>query len=133
MKITKWIMGVGLVFALVGCAQAFPTVQAPELPTKVPTLVEQPAEALEVEAQPAVEVTATTESVAIPTTPPETEVASPTEEAVSTIPTETPTEVLSQISGNPAQLGSPDLHATDPSTVRLASGKVQLVEFFAFW
>lgn len=27
----------------------------------------------------------------------------------------------------------PDLHATDPSTVSLASGQVQLVEFFAFW
>lgn len=26
-----------------------------------------------------------------------------------------------------------ELHATDPSTVQLASGKVQLVEFFAFW
>lgn len=27
----------------------------------------------------------------------------------------------------------PDLHASDPSTVSLASGQVQLVEFFAFW
>ncbi len=26
-----------------------------------------------------------------------------------------------------------ELHATDPRTVQLASGKVQLVEFFAFW
>ena len=26
-----------------------------------------------------------------------------------------------------------ELHATDPATVQLASGKVQLVEFFAFW
>lgn len=26
-----------------------------------------------------------------------------------------------------------ELHATDPKTVQLASGKVQLVEFFAFW
>jgi hypothetical protein len=26
-----------------------------------------------------------------------------------------------------------ELEATDPSLVRLASGKVQLVEFFAFW
>lgn len=26
-----------------------------------------------------------------------------------------------------------ELHATDPSTVQLASGEVQLVEFFAFW
>lgn len=28
---------------------------------------------------------------------------------------------------------SPDLHATDPSTVSLASGQLQFVEFFAFW
>lgn len=27
----------------------------------------------------------------------------------------------------------PQLHATDPKTVNLASGNVQLVEFFAFW
>jgi hypothetical protein len=26
-----------------------------------------------------------------------------------------------------------ELHATDPGTVALASGKVQLVEFFAYW
>ncbi len=28
---------------------------------------------------------------------------------------------------------SSQLRATDPLTVRLASGKVQLIEFFAFW
>jgi hypothetical protein len=28
---------------------------------------------------------------------------------------------------------SSELHATDPQAVTLASGKVQLVEFFAFW
>jgi hypothetical protein len=27
----------------------------------------------------------------------------------------------------------PDLHASDPSTVSLAAGQLQLVEFFAFW
>lgn len=26
-----------------------------------------------------------------------------------------------------------ELHATDPKTVKLSSGKIQLVEFFAFW
>jgi hypothetical protein len=26
-----------------------------------------------------------------------------------------------------------ELHATDPSTVQLASGKIQLIEFFAYW
>lgn len=134
MKIIKWIIGLGVVFALAGCAQAFPTLQAPELPTQVPTQVEQPAESAQVEEQPTAEATSTPESVASPTAPSETEVASPTEETVAATPTEAPTEkTLSQISGNPTQLGNPELHATDPSTVNLASGKVQLVEFFAFW
>ncbi|MDH5507320.1 MAG: hypothetical protein OEZ02_08875 [Anaerolineae bacterium] len=30
-------------------------------------------------------------------------------------------------------LGDPNLKATDPTTVRLASGKIQLIEFLAFW
>lgn len=30
-------------------------------------------------------------------------------------------------------LGDPNLRATDPSTVSLASGQIQLIEFFAFW
>lgn len=30
-------------------------------------------------------------------------------------------------------LGGPDLRSTDPSTVSLASGEIQLVEFFAYW
>lgn len=30
-------------------------------------------------------------------------------------------------------LGSPEMHATDPSTVQLASGRVQFIEFFAYW
>lgn len=30
-------------------------------------------------------------------------------------------------------LGDPNLKATDPSTVVLASGQIQLIEFFAFW
>lgn len=29
--------------------------------------------------------------------------------------------------------GRPDFHATDPASVNLASGRVQLVEFFAYW
>jgi len=37
----------------------------------------------------------------------------------------------------PSQVVKPtprhDLHASDPSTVSLASGQLQLVEFFAFW
>ncbi len=31
------------------------------------------------------------------------------------------------------KVGSTDFHASDPATVRLDSGKVQLVEFFAYW
>ena len=30
-------------------------------------------------------------------------------------------------------LGGADLKSTDPSTVALASGEIQLVEFFAYW
>ena len=29
--------------------------------------------------------------------------------------------------------GDPELHASDPTTVNLAAGKPQFVEFFAFW
>ena len=40
-------------------------------------------------------------------------------------------------SENPAETGKPftldQLVATDPSTVQLAAGKVQLIEFFAYW
>ncbi len=31
------------------------------------------------------------------------------------------------------KVGSTDFHASDPTTVRLDSGKVQFVEFFAYW
>lgn len=30
-------------------------------------------------------------------------------------------------------LGDPDFHSSDPGTVTLAAGKVQMVEFFAYW
>lgn len=30
-------------------------------------------------------------------------------------------------------LGDPNLKATDPSTVSLVSGQIQVIEFFAFW
>lgn len=29
--------------------------------------------------------------------------------------------------------GSPNFHSTDPASVTLASGRVQLIEFFAYW
>jgi thiol-disulfide isomerase/thioredoxin len=46
-----------------------------------------------------------------------------------TLPTATSTGLASQ----PTSTASSDLTATDPSTVQLAAGKPQLVEFFAFW
>jgi hypothetical protein len=48
----------------------------------------------------------------------------PTETAV---PTEEPTEAASPPPPRD------EIIATDPTTVALASGEVQLVEFFAFW
>ena len=43
-------------------------------------------------------------------------------------PTEAPTSTLLPV----ATSRGPDLHATDPSTVSLASGQMQFVEFFRF-
>lgn len=65
----------------------------------------------------------------LPTEPPATAV-----EATAP-PTETPT-TAAVAEPPPADAGCEyreDLHATDPGEVALASGKVQLVEFFAFW
>jgi hypothetical protein len=52
------------------------------------------------------------------------------------LPTDTPSILVTQTAA-PAPLPAatsrgPELHATDPSTVSLASGQVQLVEFFRF-
>lgn len=51
-----------------------------------------------------------------------------------------PPASLSQSTANPTANAVPTaapvsrkLHATNPATVKLASGKPQLVEFFAFW
>ena len=43
-----------------------------------------------------------------------------------------PTDTLAATAIPVATSRGPDLHATDPSTVRLASGGLQLVEFFRF-
>ncbi len=54
-----------------------------------------------------------------------------------TQPPAAPTATLEALAENtqPAATKAPrlSLEATDPATVSLASGKVQLVEFFAFW
>ena len=46
--------------------------------------------------------------------------------------TEVPTEALESTPLPVATSRGPELHATDPTTVNLASGGLQLVEFFRF-
>jgi hypothetical protein len=56
--------------------------------------------------------------------------AAPTEISAPEATTFPPTAIV-DIQVVPTSLG-PDLHATDPTTVSLASGGLQLVEFFRF-
>jgi hypothetical protein len=56
---------------------------------------------------------------------PQVDIPSPTVEAA-------PTEALAPTALPIATSRGPDLEATDPSTVSLASGQLQLVEFFRF-
>ncbi len=64
--------------------------------------------------------------------------STPVETAVSTqVSTAAPVETATLEAGEPvptlaATSRGPDLAATDPSTVSLASGQLQLVEFFRF-
>lgn len=54
--------------------------------------------------------------------------------AVNDLPVST--DSASSSAGTPElgfALGDPKLKATDPSTVSLASGQIQVIEFFAFW
>ena len=84
----------------------------PAAPTQsVPPPDPAPVEATQEEAPPAPEATEAEAPVVAPT---ETEV--PVEEPVA----------VATSRGN-------DLHDTDPATVNIASGKPQLIEFFAFW
>ena len=46
--------------------------------------------------------------------------------------TEVPTEIPAPTPFPVATSRGPDLHATDPTTVNLASGQIQFVEFFRF-
>ncbi|NUM46214.1 MAG: hypothetical protein HUU38_16045 [Anaerolineales bacterium] len=136
MKVKFWSIFLGLTLWLAGCAQAFPTAQVSNLPTEVPT---EAAEVVEVPAEPTEEREEATPETVPPTSEsgvPESGVpesgtvpADPT----ATIPAEPTTAPATEAPSQPTGLGSPDLHATDPTTVSLASGKVQLVEFFAFW
>lgn len=111
---TKFVLGTALILALAACSQAFPTVQVSEPPAdSQPAATDSPAEA----APPA----STEAEAGAPPAEPPTQAAQPTGEPAAATPTE------------PTPLGSPELKASDPATVSLAAGKVQLVEFFAFW
>lgn len=76
-----------------------------------------------------------------PTTKPASAMATETQPAVPSVPATTQTEVQPEATATlipptevpfvPTSRG-PELHATDPLTVNLASGQLQLVEFFRF-
>jgi hypothetical protein len=74
-------------------------------------------------------------SIAIePTSPPPTEEPLPGATPTSTEAEEGAVEPTSTTSPEaPPATARPSLHATDPTTVNLGSGKPTLVEFFAFW
>lgn len=124
---------------LVGCSQVFPSAQGLEVVPPTPTATEPPTEVpipateLAEEAAPTVEPALTeapTEEMMEETGTPALDPPPTDTEALTATPSgEVPTEAPA----NSTTLGSSELHATDPTTVNLASGKVQLVEFFAFW
>lgn len=71
------------------------------------------------------------------------QVAPPAPSAATTAPSKSPT-VSETATGSAAPTEAPaaaptkkpiktELEATDPTTVKLAAGRPQLVEFFAFW
>ncbi len=96
-----------IVFMLSACT---PTESAPAAPAE-PTLAETTQEEAPPPAPEAAEVEAE-EPAALP--------------AATEAPAEEPVVAVATSRGN-------DLHATDPVTVNIASGKPQLIEFFAFW
>ncbi len=75
--------------------------------------------------------------------PPSTQVQQPPPDTATPLPLVPPTEAAPSpiVTPSEASLAPPEptptvrkgLHATDPGSVVLASGKPQLVEFFAFW
>lgn len=58
---------------------------------------------------------------------------SPTARAVLDLSTEAVATEASQAALPPIRPGDPDFHASHPDEFMLASGRVQLVEFFAYW
>ena len=114
----------GLPFVLVllaaACSPAFPTIQPED------------ASGNRVESQPVLSPD-TPEPTEMPVSAPVLE--SPTD---TVSPSEVPTDTAEPAAATDAPVAEacpyrPDLHATNPATVNLAAGKVQLVEFFAFW
>jgi hypothetical protein len=73
---------------------------------------------------PAATAPPTPTDVAIPAT------ATPAEPSAPTATTSAPTQAV-EVQAVPTSRG-PNLEATDPATVSLASGQLQLVEFFRF-
>jgi hypothetical protein len=100
-------LGLLIVFILSACTPATPAPETP--PDAAPEVA--PVENSQEEAPPAPEATVAEAPAAAPT-----ETEAPVEEPVA----------VATARGN-------DLHATDPATVNIASGKPQLIEFFAFW
>ncbi len=75
--------------------------------------------------QPVPTVPGTPAGAASPTIPPPPVGVTATVPAPSTTPTPTLTPTLTEV--------DPEFHPTDPDEVELAAGKLQLVEFFAYW
>ena len=102
---------------LAACAPATaPQTAQPEVPAQVAAATEKPRVT-----QPASQETPV---VSAATEPP---VVAPTTDTPAAVPTEGP-------AGTPTRKPvKTELEATDPTTVNLAAGRPQLVEFFAFW
>ena len=115
------VLMLGFLFA--ACSPAFPTIQP-----------ETQAEQQEGADQESPTDTAAAEA-STPTDTPVIEAPAPTE-AEDSPPDPTATEETVAATDAPAAEEcpyNPALHATNPQTVSLASGRLQLVEFFAFW
>lgn len=59
--------------------------------------------------------------------------SAPTAEPLTGVQTEVPAAIAPSPGPTATIYTGPELHASDPSTVNLASGNPKLVEFFAFW
>jgi hypothetical protein len=87
---------------------------------------------------PTVSLLALTMLSACASAPPKSTVSVPTDAATQVVLSPSPTEIVatSTVPPTPVQVAAtsrgPELEATDPTTVSLASGQLQLVEFFRF-